>query len=210
MLCQICHKGLEGIHDPSKTNRLGLRSDVLSCDPFSQGDSNKDRPEPLELESYVFGHHKTLASFQHSIAQGCVMCNRFGPKDADIDYNELFERLGYFSVFTVSLSPGQSQLKMSVHYGNTIGSFVLIPYSENDPDIIQTLPASTKDKETWTTIQIWLNRCDEKHTFCQPSPNGTLPNWLLQLRNPLMPNASSLWRARPQNPTDQFEEADLP
>ncbi|KAI1267858.1 hypothetical protein F5Y18DRAFT_424157 [Xylariaceae sp. FL1019] len=187
MLCQICHQSLEMLHDPSKTNRLGLRSDILSCDPFF--DSDKDRLRWPELEQYVFGHHKTLASFQDSIDRNCIICNRFG--STEIDNNQPYEHLGYFSLFTLSLDSGRNRLSMAVHYGNYIvGGSYLVPCLENDVEPTRMLPESTKDEKTWTLIRTWLKRCDEEHTLCQPCPDHTMPNWLLELRSPPMANAA--------------------
>ncbi|KAI1269272.1 hypothetical protein F5Y18DRAFT_180406 [Xylariaceae sp. FL1019] len=184
MLCNICQRGLEGIADASMTPRLGLHSDIFgdySMTPRNHTYSTETARVRVP-DRHVFGHHKTLESFQASMAQGCVMCNRYSPKATDVGRNEAIERLGYFSVFQVSFNAGTGTAMMFVHYGNSQGGFRLVSCPESDDSIVRTLPSTTRHGETWSLIESWLKQCDEHHVSCGTNHDASLPTWLIEVR----------------------------
>jgi hypothetical protein len=82
-----------------------------------------------EFSKYVYGHHKSKASFLASIRKGCAMCNRFSPLQFDGN-NSRLESLGYFSVFYVSLDqehPVDAQFIMFVEVEESSGGFDFVP-----------------------------------------------------------------------------------
>lgn len=144
MLCDICLQGLEGIWDPSKSKRLGATAEVFGAseDAFDPANlppgvriekNERITAQKLEPELYVFGHHIDLESFKRSIRRGCVMCNRFQllVEGVNVEENPKLTSLGYFSVFTVSLTT--SRRLMTVRYGDVIGGFEIEPYTGMNP-----------------------------------------------------------------------------
>lgn len=95
MLCDVCKDSLEGIWDPLRTERLGLREDF----DFFEVVEKRFEEEHSEVERFVFGHHRTRDTFLHSKAAGCVQCSRY---ETDHDTG----RQQYFSVFCVEFSFG--------------------------------------------------------------------------------------------------------
>ena len=82
-----------------------------------------------EVGEYVYGHHKTKASFLASIRKGCAMCNRFSPLQSDGNSSRL-ESLGYFSVFYVSFDQQRSvdaPFIMFVEVEESSGGFKFVP-----------------------------------------------------------------------------------
>ncbi|KAI0151747.1 hypothetical protein GGR57DRAFT_470293 [Xylariaceae sp. FL1272] len=182
MLCTICQRGLEGMADPSKTPRLGLRSDIFNDDRAGLQKHSTETARTQVPDRFVFGHHKTLASFQQSMARGCVMCNRYSPKVADVGRNKVIEKLGYFSVFEAVFDSDSSTAMMFVRYGNSQGGFRLVHCPEDDDSVVRMVPSSTNDGETWSLILSWLEQCDEHHLRCRPNRGASLPTWLIELR----------------------------
>lgn len=114
MLCKVCREGLQGIWDPSKTNR------VCRIDEFEEDKVPSEDPEFVTVETYktvkpydpdfrrpehyMFGHHLTRESFEQSVRDGCVMCNAFvpwhegygGKSDPNIT------KFGYHSLFSIA------------------------------------------------------------------------------------------------------------
>jgi hypothetical protein len=86
----------------------------------------------------MFGHHVTRESFQRSIAEGCVFCNRFKPmfgREDDQESNPRIEKLGYYSLFTVRRKPSPAMMYMYV--GNREGGFEMVPHDCKPFDILQ-------------------------------------------------------------------------
>lgn len=82
-----------------------------------------------KVGEYVYGHHKSKASFLASIRKGCAMCNRFSLLRSDGN-NSRLKSLGYFSVFYVSLDQERSvdrHFMIVVQVENIQGRFDLVP-----------------------------------------------------------------------------------
>lgn len=79
---------------------------------------------------YVYGHHKDRASFLASMREGCAMCNRFRYPTSDI--NPKLQKLGYFSVFHVTLDQERTvdEPIMVVKVGNSSGGFGFVPFGK--------------------------------------------------------------------------------
>ncbi|KAK7752392.1 hypothetical protein SLS62_005730 [Diatrype stigma] len=200
MLCDVCLQGLEGIWDPSKSKRLGTTAEV-----FGASESTFDRAnlpstirvernervtaQKLDPELYVFGHHVDLESFRRSIRRGCVICNRFHllAEGVNVEENPKLISLGYFSVFTVSLTT--SKRLMTVRYGDVIGGFEIEPCT-GDESLNFALAKFTGDETTWEMVNGWLTGCDNAHKSCLSNQRSShfVPTRLLELQKTGGPN----------------------
>ena len=75
----------------------------------------------------MFDHHITEESFEKSIQDGCVQCNRFASIRKAEKANPMLARLGWFSLFSVRLNQ-VSPLVMFVYVLGASGGFEMIPH----------------------------------------------------------------------------------
>jgi hypothetical protein len=94
----------------------------FSPDDFSSGEGDLQHPE-----LWMFGHYTTEQSFEKSIQDDCVYCNRFAPQRKDYKANPMLARLGWFSLFSVRLDPVSPSV-MSVYVLGMSGGFQMIPH----------------------------------------------------------------------------------
>ena len=137
MLCKVCREGLEGVWDPSKTKRV-CRFDEFVADELPVEDNKFITVETYKTvevydpdfrrpEHYMFGHHLSQQSFEQSVRDGCVMCDRFKPwhEGHDGKANPKIIALGYYSLFSVCFQPCPL---MSIYINNSSGGFELSRY----------------------------------------------------------------------------------
>lgn len=192
MLCNVCKDGLEGMWDPSRSKRLALLKDFMA----SYHDDDNDNAPGLHRTStgdlthhganeYVYGHHKDRASFLASMREGCAMCNRFRYPTSDI--NPKLQKLGYFSVFHVTLDQERTvdEPIMVVKVGNSSGGFGFVPFDPEDDNMNFDFGQSNHDSKAWSVMETWMRTCVESHTLCtQPKTSTSYrPTRLLKLGN---------------------------
>ncbi|KAK0384150.1 hypothetical protein NLU13_8239 [Sarocladium strictum] len=178
MLCSVCKDGLEGMWDPSRSKRLILFKDFrpgVSRDTEQSLDrrhaSSANDFSRYKVGEYVYGHHKSKASFLASIRKGCAMCNRFSLLRSDGN-NSRLKSLGYFSVFYVSLDQERSvdgHFMIVVQVENIQGSFDLVPLGDlkGDNNMNFGLGLSNHDSKAWAIMQTWMKTCSESHAQCK-------------------------------------------
>ncbi|KAI0164071.1 HET-domain-containing protein [Xylariaceae sp. FL1272] len=191
MLCDVCREGLDGIWDPEKTKRLGELRDFpnilqrqfpnVEDDEFDRVLGKLNLQEP---EKYVFGHHVDHDSLLRSRRQGCVACAEFSDVNDEDDVDQTFSKLGYYSVFCISLSRKvYCKPTMLVYLGDPFEEFAheMVAHHERD-HINSAISHSTASVETWALVQSWLRGCLDHHETCRSQRQEKFtPSRLLQL-----------------------------
>ncbi|KAI1341062.1 HET-domain-containing protein [Xylariaceae sp. FL0016] len=192
MLCRVCREGLAGIHDPSKTKRLGRLEDfpeILQLQ-FRNIENDDELIEALndiqleEPEKYVFGHHESYASLLHSKREGCVACADFGDMNNEDDWNADFAMLGYYSVFCIGLSRRDfPRPAMLVYAGEMLEEFPHEMVEHDDTDRVNAfISSSTSSPETWTLVRSWVDSCVQSHEMCRDhGASDFMPTRLLEV-----------------------------
>ncbi|CAJ2505763.1 Uu.00g131570.m01.CDS01 [Anthostomella pinea] len=185
MLCSVCREGLEGIHDPQKTRRLGqmrdfpeilrqqLRKPKIKNIENEEFNEAVDKLDLQEHEKYVFGHHVDYASMLRSMQLGCVACTQFSVFNDENDINPAYEKLG-------------AELTMLVYVGDPLEEFAheLVAHDgrEENDRVNSAISYSTASADTWAVAQSWLKRCLDDHEICRNQKRERfIPARLLEL-----------------------------
>ncbi|KAJ1324736.1 HET domain-containing protein [Microdochium nivale] len=190
MLCDVCKNGLEGMWDPTRTERVASFEDFIIW--------TDEKRTPLKGLEHVFGHHKTEASFKVATADGCTICNKYttaelgGPPVG----HQRHRNIDYFSVFYVLDGKGTQSSElgeplMVCNFGRSRASygsrFFLCredPESDQRDSLHPAMGSFTGDDGTRQTIQGWMRECLETHSICQrrqAKQTGYRPTRLLEL-----------------------------
>ncbi|PVH92224.1 HET-domain-containing protein [Periconia macrospinosa] len=146
----------------------------------------------IGVRGYVYGHHKSSASFFASQQQGCAMCNRFPGTHPE---NPKIKNLGYFSVFAVYfIESGETPFIksetpiMEVSVGDISAGFEFVPYGDPkyDEGMNFDFGSSNHDSKAWSIIDTWMSTCIRSHPLCNSpkTPTHYRPTRLLKLDTP--------------------------
>jgi hypothetical protein len=159
MLCEICRRGLEGISDPTATPRV----DIVS-QPAQQ---ENDVCDLLEVERYVYGHHRTRRSLLDSHSIGCCIC---------FQTTQSFRRGGkledrgpsreHFTTFKVKVQG--ERIRVIVMCDDLEGCSDLVPVGDKayDENMAFTLDDTTDSPRTRKRVNDWVSNCTAHHELC--------------------------------------------
>lgn len=143
MICSVCKDGLEGMWDPSRSERLSLLQDFLAMggttvvspsqrehflppycvECFMAMGYFKDSTADLMhhvADVYVYRHHKHRDSLLASIREGCGICSSL--RDYIHKEDRQLENLDCFSVFHVE--PGEPRMWVRMGYSEYLFRFL--------------------------------------------------------------------------------------
>jgi hypothetical protein len=185
MLCDVCRHGLEGMFDHRLTPRVSVADQSTITTPSGM-------PQQ-EIESYVWGHHRTLESFQESIRLGCLLCYEHykivGAAAPDIEHDQS----QYFSTFTVTVQGEFIQVHVKCLGVELSGRLVPVGSVEHDSGVTFDLDENTSGPRAWQCAEQWVRDCVNSHDECNISgdPNFT-PTRLLRINGEREPPTWSL------------------
>lgn len=180
MLCNVCRRSLEGIHDPTVTPRL--RAVPSQDDCFGRA--------LFDVETYVFGHHRTHDSMLHSIEQQCLLCVEY--KDHGHDSTPAGD--GYFTTFTVTIT--DNYLLMLVKCGVKDSKPEFFTPLECEPAsrrLNLEMDDNTDGQYARKLIDEWDKNCLVNHLQCGKISDFTfLPTRMLEIKDVSNPTTCTL------------------
>ena len=185
MICDVCKRCLEGIHDPTVTPRLRV---LPVEDDSSRGTQFRERCTLFDIENYEFGHHRTQDSLIQSMEQQCLVCAYFrfsavfrydGHKVTSADD-------GYFTTFKVSVDKKVLEMDLISSEGYSRMSACLKPLEvvQKRNKLALELDNNTGGQCTRKLINEWDKNCLANHIYCgQASDSAFLPTRLLEIND---------------------------
>jgi hypothetical protein len=177
MLCDICRRGLEGMHDPTRTPRIGLKhSGAVTATQYKY----------LEIERYVYGHHPTTQSLIESADDNCLTCSLLR-QNANPPYrspDSRFDDSDFFSTFEVSFKG--DMLKLLLKCGDLVSEKLLVPVGKEGYDDNVTFESdnNTDGPRARRMLEQWVGNCTSHHDRCRLGEARTfLPTRLLKIDN---------------------------
>lgn len=190
MLCTVCCNAMEGIWDPSKTRRLGLRP------IWKVGDQVLS-----DVERLTYGLHASKESLEQSQRHGCVVCSSLGDRDVGS-----LGRFGYFTTFSVEFKDKEDGTEFLMLIDRDEGIEQEEPFAPYSSELFSSnqrasainiaddllegrtqslhsnLTDSTEDPATWNVVEWWLSNCVATHEACAiTSKSSWVPTRLLKL-----------------------------
>ncbi|CAG9937364.1 unnamed protein product [Clonostachys rosea f. rosea IK726] len=180
MLCNICREGLQGIWDPSKAKRVCRE---IEFEEKLKEDERFYQAPPSHLHDqhpthFLFGHHPTLESYLHSVADGCVMCCQSGNSSMDIDQEAAIAELGFYSLFAVNVLNAYPVMCIYTPKARFNQPMKMFDGSPHDCNL--EISPSTGDAKAWSLVQSWMDTCVQTHRRCNQA-TGFVPSYLLEL-----------------------------
>jgi len=158
MLCDVCKRCLEGMHDPTVTPRLRATE---------QGE-HRSRRTLLDIEKHVFGHHRTRDSLVQSMEQQCLLCVKF----KDHEHDRIRADDDFITSFSLVVWEKEERVFLYLMWGaggvRAGGLTFLLPIErmQEKADMILELNDNTDGQHSRKLVDEWDQNCLAKHPRC--------------------------------------------
>jgi hypothetical protein len=166
MLCDFCHRCLEGMHDPTLIPRIRLK------DPTSKLYKEK----PLEIEKYVYLHCSTREEYRMNPARGwCAICA------ALCQYENIIMISGHWSTFEVAVQDTELSITLRCKGEEIENTLVLFSMFDSD-NLTMGFDNNTNGPLAQNLASRWVQECNNHHARCRlDETDSFLPTRLIEI-----------------------------